>query len=74
MKTSELTLIELANELKRLASIVARDARRSSELTCLTSLTAMQPLQNLMVEALTSEIAVANKPPSDNKTAVGFCK
>ena len=56
MKTSQLTIIDLAEELRRLAVSVARDARKHSELTCLSTLTAMQPLQNLLLQVLTSEI------------------
>jgi hypothetical protein len=72
MKTSQLTIIDLAEELKRLAVSVARDARKSSELTCLSSLTAMQPLQSLLLQALTSEINVVNQQESEPKIPFGF--
>ncbi len=74
MKTSQLTIIDLAEELKRLAVSVARDARKSSELTCLSSLTAMQPLQSLLLQALTSEINVVNQQESEPKIPFGFAK
>ena len=74
MKTNELTIIDLANELKRLAMNVARDARKSSELTCLSNLTAMQPLQSLLLQALTSEINVVNEPEHQQKSPFGFSK
>lgn len=74
MKTNELTIIDLANELKRLAFNVARDARRSSELTCLSNLTAMQPLQSLLLQALTSEINVVAEPEDKPKIPFGFAK
>jgi hypothetical protein len=72
MKTSQLTIIDLAEELKRLAVSVARDARKSSELTCLSSLTAMQPLQSLLLQALTSEINVVNQQESEPRIPFGF--
>ena len=74
LKTSELTLIDLADELKRLAVSVARDVRKSSELTCLSNLTAMQPLQSLMLQALTSEINVIPDSLNEDKVPIGFCK
>jgi hypothetical protein len=74
MKTSQLTIIDLAEELKRLAVSVARDARNSSELTCLSNLTAMQPLQSLLLQTLTSEINVVNVPNAEPKIPFGFAK
>jgi len=74
MKTSQLTIIDLAEELKRLAVTVARDARNSSELTCLSNLTAMQPLQSLLLQTLTADINVVNTTDSEPKVPFGFAK
>jgi hypothetical protein len=74
MKTSQLTIIDLAEELKRLAVTVARDARNSSELTCLSNLTAMQPLQSLLLQTLTADINIVNETDSDPKVSFGFAK
>ena len=74
MKTSQLTIIDLAEELKRLAVSVARVARNSSELTCLSNLTAMQPLQSLLLQTLTADINVVNETDSESKVSFGFTK
>lgn len=74
MKTNQLTILDLANELRRLAMNVARDAKKNSELTCLSNLTAMQPLQSLLLQALTSDINVVNETSNDPKTPFGFSK
>lgn len=70
----ELTVVDLANELRRLAYNVARDARKKSDLTCLSNLTAMQPLQNLLMQVLTSEINVVSTPDDTPKPPFGFSK
>ena len=74
MKTSQLTIIDLAEELRRLANSVARDARKSSELTCLSTLTAMQPLPSLLLQALTENINVVNEPQIESKPRFGFAQ
>jgi hypothetical protein len=74
MKNSDLKTIDLANELKRLALNVARDIRRDSELTCLSNLTAMQPLQSLLLQTLTAHINVISEIESEPKVPFGFAK
>jgi hypothetical protein len=74
MKNSQLTIIDLAEELKRLAVTVARDARNSSELTCLSNLTAMQPLQSLLLQTLTADINVVSEIETEPKVPFGFAK
>jgi hypothetical protein len=78
VKNSELKTIDLANELKRLASNVARDIRRESELSCLSNLTAMRPLTQMLFEFLTADLSV-DSPESeatkdDEKNPIGFSK
>lgn len=46
------TLIEVALELRRLATDLLRDVRRSAVLPGLSQIAAMKPLQNLLAEAL----------------------
>jgi len=53
------TLIEVALELRRLATDLLRDVRRSAVLPGLSQIAAMKPLQNLLAEAL-AERAFSN--------------
>jgi len=78
MKNSDLKTIDLANELKRLALNVARDIRRESELTCLSNLTAMRPLTQLLFDFLTADLAVNSSETqakkNDEMNPIGFSK
>jgi hypothetical protein len=46
------TLVELAHELRRLATDLLKDVRKSAALPGLSQLAAMKPLQHLIAEAL----------------------
>jgi hypothetical protein len=46
------TLIEVANELRRLATDLLKDVRKSAALPGLSQIAAMRPLQNLLADAL----------------------
>jgi hypothetical protein len=58
MKTGQLTVIDLTNELKRLALGAAREARKESELECLSTLTSIRSITQLLIETLAGEITV----------------
>ena len=49
---ADATLVEVANELRRLATDLLKDVRKSSALPGLSQIAAMRPLQNLLAEAL----------------------
>jgi hypothetical protein len=49
------TLIEVANELRRLATDLLKDVRKSAALPGLSQIAAMRPLQNLLAEALATK-------------------
>ena len=53
------TLIEVANELRRLATDLLKDVRKSAALPGLSQIAAMRPLQNLLADAL-AERAFSN--------------
>lgn len=53
------TLVEVANELRRLATDLLKDVRKSATLPGLSQIAAMRPLQNLLAEAL-AERAFSN--------------
>ena len=46
------TLVEVANELRRLATDLLKDVRKSAALPGLSEIAAMRPLQNLLADAL----------------------
>lgn len=46
-------LVEVAEELQRLANSVLREMRRGNSLPCLSSLFAMKPLQSMIASRLT---------------------
>ena len=53
------TLVEVATELRRLATDLLKDVRKSCALPGLSQIAAMRPLQNLLAEAL-AERAFSN--------------
>lgn len=55
-------LLELAEELHRLAVGLKRDLRRSAVLPGLSDLTAMRPLQAMLTEALSARVGRAVRP------------
>ena len=77
MKENHVTPLELALELKRLASGVVRDVQRDSELTCLSHLAAIKPLAQLLSEVLSPQQVVANSEASASdvpKNPIGFSR
>lgn len=50
------TLLEIAAELHRLAAGLKRDLQRNAVLPGLSDLTAMRPLQAMLVEALSAKV------------------
>lgn len=75
MKTGQLTVIDLTNELKRLALGAAREARKESELECLSTLTSIRSITQLLIETLAGEITVvpANSSEAEPKrNPIGF--
>jgi hypothetical protein len=56
------TLIEVANELRRLATDLLKDVRKSAALPGLSQIAAMRPLQNLLAEALAEKAFNSNDP------------
>ena len=75
MKTGQLTVIDLTNELKRLALGAAREARNESELECLSTLTSIRSITQLLIETLAGEINVVPSTQTDTapqKNPIGF--
>jgi len=75
MKENHVTPLELALELKRLASGVVRDVQRDAELTCLSHLAAIKPLAQLLSEVLSPQQVVVKPGESSTdvpKNPIGF--
>ena len=64
-------LIAMAEELRRLATNITRDIKRSSQYSSLSGLTAMQPLNQALLDSLLSllelrsEVHTADQSKSD---------
>ncbi len=77
MKQNHVTPLELALELKRLASGVVRDVQRDADLTCLSHLAAIKPLAQLLAEVLSPQQVVAKSDASSDdlpKNPIGFSR
>jgi hypothetical protein len=82
MKPIEISILDLANELKRLANGVVREVQRDSELACLSNLHAIKPLVQFLSETLAGELHLpghqpevqqASEPESEpSKNPIGF--
>lgn len=62
------TLIEVANELRRLATDLLKDVRKSAALPGLSQIAAMRPLQNLLAEALAERAFSGPNQDSEEQT------
>jgi hypothetical protein len=71
-------LVNFADELLRLSKCLVRDIRRDSELPCLSTLTAMRPLHQMIIEALTNQLNEPNQSDltkeNHHKNPIGFSK
>jgi hypothetical protein len=63
MKPIEISILDLANELKRLANGVVREVQRDSELACLSNLHAIKPLVQFLSETLANELQLPGHQP-----------
>ena len=63
MKPIEISILDLANELKRLANGVVREVQRDSELACLSNLHAIKPLVQFLSETLANELQLPGQQP-----------
>lgn len=63
-------LLELANELHRLATGLRRDLQRNAVLPGLSDLTAMRPLQAMLTEALSARVGRSAQPPQKGSKTV----
>lgn len=72
---SDEVLLELADELRRLAGELTRGLRQHRVLPCLSSLTAMFPAQRMLTDALTARVVGAGRaaaPDNSCATDVGY--
>jgi len=69
MKPIEISILDLANELKRLANGVVRDVQRDSELACLSNLHAIKPLVQFLSETLANELQLPGQEPEVQQVA-----
>jgi|LakMenEpi03Aug12_release.lakeMendotaPanAssembly.Ray.scaffolds.fasta_scaffold05066_6 hypothetical protein len=75
MNQTEISVIDLAKELKRLANGLLREAQRESDLACLSNLAAIKPLTQILFETISSEVVIAKPEASETETRnpIGFC-
>jgi hypothetical protein len=75
MNQTEISVVDLAKELKRLANGLLREAQRESDLACLSNLAAIKPLTQILFETISSEVVIAKPETSDTETRnpIGFC-
>lgn len=59
MSDTDLTTLDLASELERLAQGVVRDVGSHSSLSCVGQLTAIRTLSQVLLEALVNNIVVS---------------
>lgn len=75
MKHNQVTPLELALELKRLASGLVRDVHRDADLTCLSHLAAIKPLAQLLFEVLSPQEVLTKSDVNSSETSknpIGF--
>jgi len=69
-------LLECAEELRRLATVLLREVRQGHALPSLSSLVAMKPLQSMLFESLTSRFAdnddVVDDTPGESSSEKSF--
>lgn len=75
MNQTEISVIDLAKELKRLASGLLREAQRESDLACLSNLAAIKPLTQILFETISSEVVISKPEATDAeiRNPIGFC-
>lgn len=73
MKQNQITPLELALELKRLADEVVRDVEFETQLPCLSHLTAIRPLVQLLSEVLAPQhVGSGSDEVESAKNPIGF--
>lgn len=55
MSHNDVSVLDLAKELRRLANGVVRDVQRESDLSCLSHIAAIKPLAQLLSEVLSPQ-------------------
>lgn len=74
MSHNDVSVLDLAKELRRLANGVVRDVQRESDLSCLSHIAAIKPLAQLLSEVLSLQgIVTATEEKSPlAKNPIGF--
>jgi hypothetical protein len=75
MNQTEISVVDLAKELQRLANGLLREAQRESDLACLSNLAAIKPLTQILFETISSEVVIAKHETTDveSRNPIGFC-
>lgn len=75
MNQTEISVVDLAKELKRLANGLLREAQRESDLACLSNLAAIKPLTQILFETISSEVVISKPetPETETRNPIGFC-
>lgn len=71
---NDVSVLDLAKELRRLANGVVRDVQRESELSCLSHIAAIKPLAQLLSEVLSPQgiVSVDEEKTHATKNPIGF--
>lgn len=74
MSQQDVSVLDLAKELRRLANGVVRDVQRESELSCLSHIAAIKPLAQLLSEVLSPQgiVAIDEEKSQSTKNPIGF--
>jgi hypothetical protein len=76
MSHNDVSVLDLAKELRRLANGVVRDVQRESELSCLSHIAAIKPLAQLLSEVLSPRgivsVDVDEEKTQATKNPIGF--
>ena len=74
MSHNDVSVLDLAKELRRLANGVVRDVQRDSELSCLSHIAAIKPLAQLLSEVLSPQgiVAVDEEKTHATMNPIGF--
>lgn len=72
MNKTDVTMIDLANELRRLANGAVREAKRDAELALVSNITAIRSLSEMLLHTLSREIVVTTEVVEATRNPIGF--
>lgn len=76
MKKQEVTVLDFANEVKRLANEVIKDIKLERGLACMSNLAALRTVSQIVMDTVSGAIEVADSAPKElepKSHPIGFC-